>query len=133
MPAPAYSAAVETPPVVSAALSPSTLNNLLSPSKPAPQLAPVAISQGVSDGYLIRGVTPVYPQQARTARLEGDVVLSALIVEDGSVHDLTVVRGQPTLARAAVQAVRHWRYKPYQLNGKPVKMNTTITVKFKLP
>ena len=121
------------PPVVSAALNPSALNNVLSGSKPEPRLAPVPISQGVSNGYLVHRVAPVYPEQARLTRIEGDVVLNALIAEDGTVRDLKVVRGQPTLARAAAQAVRQWRYKPYELDRKPVKMNTTITVSFKLP
>ena len=121
------------PPVVSAALNPSALNNVLSDIKPEPRLASVPISQGVSNGYLIHRVAPVYPQQARLTRIEGDVVLNALIAEDGTVRDLKVVKGQPTLARAALQAVRQWRYKPYELDRKPVKMNTTITVSFKLP
>ncbi len=121
------------PPVVSAALNPSALDNVLSDSKPEPRLTPVPISQGVSNGYLVHRVAPVYPEQARLTRIEGDVVLNALIAEDGTVRDLKVVKGQPTLARAALQAVRQWRYKPYELDRKPVKMNTTITVSFKLP
>lgn len=134
-PAPASGepATVEAPPVVSAALNPASLDNVLSAPKPEPQLAAIPISQGVSSGRLIRRVAPAYPQQARMTRIEGDVVLSALITEDGTVHDVKVVSGQPTLARAAVDAVRQWRYKPYELNRKPVKMNTTITVSFKLP
>lgn len=125
--------ATETPPTVSASLNPEALNNVLSASKPEPRLAPVPISQGVSNGYLTHRVAPIYPEQARLTRIEGDVVLSALIAEDGTVRDLKVVKGQPTLARAAMQAVRQWHYKPYELDRKPVKMNTTITVSFRLP
>jgi TonB family protein len=132
-PAPLESAAIETPPLISAATNPATLNSVLSDSKPVPQLVGVPVSQGVSNGRLVRRVSPVYPAQAMMARLQGDVVMNALIAEDGSVQDLKVVSGQPTLARAALQAVRQWRYQPYQLDRKPVKMNTTITVKFKLP
>jgi TonB family protein len=130
---PADSVAVDPPPLVSSVANPATLDTLLSASRPAPQLAAVPISQGVSEGYLIHRVNPVYPAQAKMTRLQGNVVLAALIAEDGSVQDLKVVTGQPTLARAALQAVRQWRYKPYELNRKPVKMNTTITVQFKLP
>jgi protein TonB len=56
-----------------------------------------------------------------------------VIVEDGTVQDLKVLQGDPVLARAALEAVRRWRYKPYELNRKPVKMSTTITVTFSLP
>jgi TonB family protein len=133
VPASSPDSAVEGPPVVSAALNPAALDNVLSAPNPEPKLAAVPISQGVSNGHLIRRVAPVYPQQARMTRIEGDVVLDALIAEDGTVRDVKVVRGQPTLARAAVQAVRQWRYQPYELNRKPVRMNTTITVSFKLP
>ena len=65
--------------------------------------------------------------------LEGPVLLQAVITENGTVQDLKVVRGQPILARAAVDAVRQWRYRPYRLNGKPVRMQTEITIDFKLP
>ena len=93
----------------------------------------VTISQGVSEGRLQHRVLPEYPAQARTLRLEGPVVLEAMVMEDGSVHDLKVVSGHPTLAHAALDAVRQWRYQPYRLNGKPVAMRTEITIKFKLP
>ena len=93
----------------------------------------VTISQGVSEGRLQHRVLPEYPAQARTLRVEGPVVLEAMVMEDGSVHDLKVVSGHPTLARAALDAVRQWRYQPYRLNGKPVAMRTEITIKFKLP
>ena len=56
-----------------------------------------------------------------------------VIDKEGKITDLKVLKGQPVLARAAVDAVRQWRYKPYKLDGKPVKMSTTITVKFALP
>jgi len=93
----------------------------------------VTISQGVSEGRLQHRVLPEYPAQARSLRLEGPVVLEAMVMEDGSVHDIKLVSGHPTLARAALDAVRQWRYHPYRLNGKPVAMRTEITVTFKLP
>ena len=127
------SVAVDPPALVASAPNPAILSSVLTESTRAPQLASVPVSQGVSNGYLIHRVAPDYPPQARMSRLEGSVVMSALIAEDGTVQDLKLVSGQPTLARAALEAVRQWRYKPYELNRKPVKMNTVITVKFKLP
>ncbi len=91
------------------------------------------VSQGISEGVLERRVNPTYPSQALSTRLQGSVVLRAMIAEDGSVHDLKVVSGQPVLARAAADAVRQWRYRPYRLDGTPVRMQTQITVDFKLP
>lgn len=132
-PQPADTAAAEPPPISAAAPNPPPLSNALVASNSMPQLASVRISHGVSQGYLIHRVTPVYPAQALMTRLQGKVVLDALIAEDGTVQDLKVAQGDPVLVRAALEAVRQWRYKPYELNRKPVKMSTTITVKFSLP
>jgi TonB family protein len=110
----------------------STLSAVLSAPLNLPQRT-VTISQGVSEGRLQHRVLPEYPAQARSLRLEGPVVLDAMVMEDGSVHDIKVVSGHPTLARPALDAVRQWRYQPYRLNGKPVAMRTVITIKFKLP
>jgi len=90
-------------------------------------------SQGVSGGQLARRVEPVYPAQARERRLEGSVVLAATIMEDGTVRNVKIVKGPPILAEAAVSAVQNWRYKPFELDGKPVKNETRIVVEFKLP
>src|SRR6266550_4574711 len=110
----------------------SVLSTVLSAPLDLPQRT-VTISQGVSEGRLQHRVLPEYPAQARSLRLEGPVVLEAMVMEDGSVHDIKLVSGHPTLARAALDAVRQWRYHPYRLNGKPVAMRTEITVTFKLP
>jgi protein TonB len=59
--------------------------------------------------------------------------LDAVIAEDGRLQNVTVVKGDPVLARAATQAVSQWRYQPYKLNGEPIKRATTITLIFKLP
>jgi len=110
----------------------STLASVLSLPARLPQ--PITrVSQGISGGVLERRVNPTYPSQALSTRLQGSVVLRAMIAEDGSVHDLKVVSGQPVLARAAADAVRQWRYRPYRLDGTPVRMQTQITVDFKLP
>jgi protein TonB len=97
-----------------------------------PGLSP-PVSQGVSGGQLEHSVFPVYPAQARALRLEGRVVLDAVIAEDGSLRDIKVVEGPSLLAQSAVDAVQQWRYKPYELDGKPVKNEIRIKVDFKFP
>jgi len=92
----------------------------------------VRVSQGVSQGLLIRQVKPTYPPLARSARIQGTVVLQALISKDGSIENLHLVSGHPMLAPAAIEAVKQWKYKPYFLNGEPVEVETTINVNFTL-
>jgi TonB family protein len=93
----------------------------------------VPVSQGVTGGRLTHKVEPIYPSEARLQRVEGPVVLDVLVGEDGNVHGVQVTSGQPLLAKAAANAVRQWRYQPFQLNGKPVALHNTVTIQFKLP
>ena len=102
-----------------------------------PKLAAVApqrvkVSQGVTQGLLVRQVNPQYPAMAREMRVEGDVVLEAVIGENGTVRDLKAVSGPAMLVGPAIQAVRQWRYKPYLLNGQPVEVETQIKLRFRL-
>jgi|SRR5579864_3300272 len=92
----------------------------------------VRISQGVTRGLLIQKVEPQYPALARAARVQGDVILSAIIDTNGQITNLQLVSGHPMLVPAAIAAVKQWRYKPYLLNGQPVEVETTITVIFSL-
>jgi protein TonB len=92
----------------------------------------VRVSQGVSQGLLIHKVQPTYPPLARQARIQGTVVLQALIGKDGAIQNLHVVSGHPMLTGSALEAVKAWRYKPYYLNGEPVEVETTINVNFTL-
>jgi protein TonB len=69
---------------------------------------------------------------AKSARIQGEVVLSAVIDATGQIQNLQLVSGHPMLVPAAIAAVRQWRYKPYLLNGQPVEVETTITVIFSL-
>ncbi len=92
----------------------------------------VRVSQGVSQGLLIHQVKPNYPPLARQARIQGSVVLQAVIAKDGSIQGLHVVSGHPMLTPAAIDAVKQWRYKPYFLNGEPVEVETVVTVNFTL-
>jgi protein TonB len=92
----------------------------------------VTVSQGVSQGMLLRQAKPAYPPLARERHLEGAVILKAVIGRDGVVRDLKGVSGPAVLVQSAISAVRQWRYRPYLLNGKPVEVQTMITVFFKL-
>jgi protein TonB len=93
----------------------------------------VPVSQGVTGGKLTHRVDPVYPAEGRVQRLEGAVVLDALVGEDGRVKQVQVTSGPPTLAKAAMDAVRQWKYEPYLLNGRPVALHNQITIQFRLP
>jgi TonB family protein len=81
---------------------------------------------------LVEKVQPVYPSEAREKRIEGTVVLNVVIKKDGSVTVLGVKEGDALLSPAAIDAVQHWRYTPFLLNGEPVDMRTTIHVVFAL-
>jgi TonB family protein len=121
------------PPVLSAGQADaSSLNGVLVAKAYAPGLA-APVSQGVSGGQLLRRVSPPYPAQARTQRLQGKVVLSALVAKDGTVRNLKLIDGTPTLAQSAMDAVKQWRYSPFVLDGKVIERETTITIDFRLP
>ena len=92
----------------------------------------VQIPPATSQGLLVNRVLPSYPPLARQARVQGTVVLHAVIGKDGTVQDLSVISGHPMLIQAALDAVKQWRYKPYLLNGEPVPVQTTINVNFEL-
>jgi len=102
---------------------------VLAPPKPA---APARIKQGgeVTAASIITQTRPAYPALARQARIQGTVVLHAIIDKEGKVAQLEVVSGHPLLVQSAIEAVRQWRYKPTQLNGDPVEVDTTIQVTF---
>jgi protein TonB len=86
----------------------------------------------ISEGNLIRKVQPAYPPLARSARVQGTVVLQAAISKQGAIENLSVLSGHPMLVQAALDAVRQWRYRPYILNNEPVEVETQITVNFSL-
>jgi protein TonB len=120
-------------PLAVASANDSNLNGLMSasPNLPKPALATPRISQGVSQGLLIKRVQPKYPQAALAAHTQGAVQIQASINKEGSVVNLKVLSGDPVLARTALEAVRQWRYKPYYLDGQPVEIETQITINFK--
>lgn len=114
-----------------AALSGLVNTNAVNATK-APQQT-LRISQGVSQGLVIKKVQPTYPEQAKQMHLEGKVELQANISKTGSITGIKQISGDATLGRAAIDAVRQWKYKPYYLSGEPVEIQTQITVNFKLP
>jgi periplasmic protein TonB len=99
--------------------------------KPSPQM--LKVSQGVMEGLVLKRVQPRYPTQALQMRIQGPVQLQATISKNGDIENLKVVSGDAVLARAAQEAVKQWKYKPYYLNGEPVQIETQILVNFKLP
>ena len=82
---------------------------------------------------MIHRVEPEYPAEAAAQQIQGLVTLDVQIGDEGAVHNIAVVEGNPVLAAAAVQAVRQWKYQPYVVNGRPVEMQTRITIRFTLP
>jgi protein TonB len=90
------------------------------------------VASRVAAANLIHDVAPTYPPEAGRARIEGTVVLLAVIGKDGTVRDVRVQSGPPLLAQAAIDAVKQWRYKPYLLNGEPVEVDSQITITFNL-
>jgi protein TonB len=121
-------------PLAVAATDESSMGSVTVPSTHSqPSLATVHISQGVSQGLLIKQVQPKYPRNALAMHLQGAVQLEATINKEGNIVNLKVLKGDVALASAAMDAVRQWRYKPYYLDRVPVDIQTQITVNFKLP
>ena len=82
--------------------------------------------------HLEHSAAPAYPDVARKAGVEGDVVLRAYVSSDGRITDLRVLAGPPILARAAIEAVQQWRYEPIKMNGRPASVVTTLTIAFRM-
>ena len=98
-------------------------------SKPPRQ---VSVPAAVMQGNLLNRVIPVYPAEAKKARIQGTVVLSAVISKNGNVANLRIISGPDELQQSSLDAVRQWTYKPYLLNGDPVEVNTTVNVIYSL-
>jgi protein TonB len=102
---------------------------LITPLPPPPVAHHPPVSR-MMEGNLVHRVQPDYPPLARQARVQGQVVLRAMISREGTIENLQALSGHPMLVQAAVQAVRQWRYRPYVLNGEPVEVETQVTVNF---
>ena len=98
----------------------------------APPRATARVSGGVMAGNILSKVQPVYPPDAKAERIQGSVVLHAIIGKDGGIESLQVISGPKELATSALDAVKQWTYKPYLLNGNPTAVETTITVNYSL-
>jgi len=84
-------------------------------------------------GMLVKKPQPIYPENAKYSHISGTVLLQATIGKDGKVHDLHIIlSSSPLLSDSALQAVSHWEYKPYLLNGEPVEVDTTVNVIYTL-
>jgi TonB family protein len=92
----------------------------------------VRLRSDAAEKMLTSKVPPIYPLLAKQSRIQGTVILKAIIGIDGSIEVLHLIQGHPLLAQAAMDAVKRWKYKPYLSNGKPVEVETMITVNFKL-
>lgn len=90
------------------------------------------VSAGIMAGNILSKVTPVYPQEAKDQKIQGVVVLNAIIGKDGVIKNLEVISGPKELRGSALDAVKAWTYKPYLLNGNPTEVETTITVNYHL-
>jgi protein TonB len=101
-------------------------------ARPAVPGHPLSISSGVAAGQLLSPIRPTYPAIAKAARIQGTVLLEATISLQGAIENLRVVEGPPMLRQAALDAVAAARYRPFQLNGEPVEVQTNIRVIFSL-
>ena len=102
------------------------------PPPPPPPTAPVRVGGNIKPPTKTRDVKPVYPPIAQSARVQGVVIIEATIGADGRVKEAKVLRGQPLLDQAALDAVKQWQFTPTLLNNVPVPVIMTVTVNFTL-
>ena len=93
---------------------------------------PHHIPEKMALGFLIANPAPKYPALARAAHIEGIVVVSAAITLDGKLTSIKPLCGEPVLVEATLKALKKWRYRPYEIDGKPVQVDTTIRTEFAL-
>jgi protein TonB len=107
--------------------------SLPAPTVKAPSSELLEVPEDFADDQIVRRVHPAYPKQARARKVQGTVVLEAIVNKKGTVDSLQLVSGDSTLAQAAADAVKQWKYKPYFHNREPTEFQTRITIDFKLP
>ena len=126
------SAPIARPVVVT--VSPALMMPVSAPTPPIPQYGePVHLTEDSARALVVHSVDPVYPHEAMAQKLKGTVVLQAVIGRDGTVQDLKLVRGYFVLAKAAIAAVKQWRFQPYNVNGRALQTETVITINFNFP
>jgi protein TonB len=96
-------------------------------------IEPVNLPESAAWGLLAQPVDPVYPDAAKASGQRGSVVLQVFIGRDGTVQDAKFLQGSLVFARAAIDAVKQWRFKPYSMNGRAVSVQSVITLNFKPP
>ena len=113
---------------------PNSIGNYIgaAPPRPLPPPPHTPLISHVDEGMILHRVDPVYPHVAREARIQGEVIVRAVISKDGDVESLRAISGHPLLAQAALDAVAQWHFRPYRLNGAPVAVEAQITVHFRL-
>jgi TonB family protein len=94
--------------------------------------SPLRVSSEIMEQRIIYKTNPIYPEPARLAGKQGMVVLDTLIGADGTVRRVRAVSGPDLLAQSAAEAVQSWKFEPYQAEGKPAEVETTIAVEFRL-
>jgi TonB family protein len=97
-----------------------------------PALNTTRIAPDVMAGRILTHTVPVYPKDAKKKHISGIVVLHAIIGKDGKIQNLTALSGPIELQGSALDAVKQWAYLPYELNGQPVVVETTITVTYSM-
>jgi TonB family protein len=126
-----------TPPSleIEAKAADTALAGIISTNVAVPKPAPGAlqVSEGVTQGLLIKKIAPIYPATALQLRKQGTVELLATVSKTGAITKVKVLSGESALAKAAVDAVRQWKYRPFLLNSEPVEIQTQITINFRLP
>src|SRR6266446_1705247 len=106
-------------------------NILTSHAAPKPLPASPPVGGQVQPARLLKSVQPVYPAFARSSHTSGEVTVDALIDANGNVTDLKAVSGPPILRPAAMDAIRQWKYDPARLDGRPVAIHLSLTVRFR--
>jgi TonB family protein len=124
-------ASTESLPSIDSTVDTSSADALAAAAHRKGPTAPLPIGGDVKPAQLIKSVPPVYPQMAKTQRVTGNVTLDALIDTSGNVAELKVLSGPSILHRAALDAVKQWKYTPAQLDGAPTSMHLTVTVQFR--
>lgn len=113
--------------------SPASPSTTAAPTATTPLPRTITIAGGIAQGMILKKVAPIYPDDAKHARVSGTVTIQAVIGTDGWVHDMQVLTApSASMAASSLGAVSQWRYRPYLLNGSPVEVQTTINVIYSL-